>query len=58
MGQDRTDTTLAIFYRAERVGAVRLVDGRGQLGEGAIPASGRQLSHGVVGASLASTGSC
>lgn len=32
MGQDRTDTTLATFYRTERVGAVRLADGGGPFG--------------------------
>lgn len=32
MGRDRTDTTLAVFYRTERVGAVRLSDGGGPFG--------------------------
>lgn len=32
MGRARTDTTLAIFYRTERVGAVRLSDGGGPFG--------------------------
>lgn len=32
MGHDRTDTTLAVFYRTERVGSVRLSDGGGPFG--------------------------
>lgn len=32
MGHDRTDTTLAVFYRTERLGAVRLPDGGGPFG--------------------------
>lgn len=32
MGQDRADTTLAVFYRTERVGGVRSSDGGGPFG--------------------------